>query len=104
MVKTTRVIPILKKKTLNTSDISNYEPVSLLSFLEYAVYKSTVSLFQYKVQDPIWSGFKEPHPTETALVAINEKLYVARPAKLSSVLIFLTLSAAFDRDNHKTLP
>ncbi|KAK3525745.1 hypothetical protein QTP70_007393 [Hemibagrus guttatus] len=38
-----------------------------------------------------------------ALLAVTEKLHAARSAKLSSVLILLDLSAAFDTVNHKTL-
>ncbi|KAK3545605.1 hypothetical protein QTP70_008208 [Hemibagrus guttatus] len=54
-------------------------------------------------QDPNLSGFKAVHSTETSLLAITEKLYAARSAKLSSVLILLYLSAAFDTVNHKIL-
>ncbi|MCJ8746228.1 hypothetical protein PDJAM_G00139370 [Pangasius djambal] len=73
--KRARVIPILKKPTLDLSDNSNYRP----------------------------SGFKPAHSTEAALLAVTEKLHAARSAKLSSVLILLDLSAAFDTVNHKTL-
>ncbi|KAK3569886.1 hypothetical protein QTP86_006751 [Hemibagrus guttatus] len=81
--KKARVIPILKKPALDPSDISNYRPNNLL--------------------DPNQSGFKAAHSTETALLAVTEKLHAARSAKLSSVLILLDLSAAFDTVNHKTL-
>ncbi|KAK3534952.1 hypothetical protein QTP70_002044 [Hemibagrus guttatus] len=81
--KKARVIPILKKSALDPSDISNYRPNNLL--------------------DPNQSGFKAAHSTETALLAVTEKLHAARSAKLSSVLILLDLSAAFDTVNHKTL-
>ncbi|KAK3528352.1 hypothetical protein QTP86_034147 [Hemibagrus guttatus] len=77
--KKSRVIPILKKPALDPSDISNYRPNNL--------------------HDPIQSGFKAAHSTETALLAVTEKLHAAR----SSVLILLDLSAAFDTVNHKTL-
>ncbi|KAK3572629.1 hypothetical protein QTP86_001136 [Hemibagrus guttatus] len=73
--KKARVIPILKKPALDPSDISNYRPNNL--------------------HDPNQSGFKAAHSTE--------KLHAARSAKLSSVLILLDLSAAFDTVNHKTL-
>ncbi|KAK3541752.1 hypothetical protein QTP86_002394 [Hemibagrus guttatus] len=81
--KKARVIPILKKPALDPSDISNYRPNNL--------------------HDPNQSGFKAAHSTETALFAVTEKLHAARSAKLSSVLILLDLSAAFDTVNHKTL-
>ncbi|KAK3564212.1 hypothetical protein QTP86_011191 [Hemibagrus guttatus] len=81
--KKARVIPILKKPALDPSDISNYRPNNL--------------------HDPNQSGFKAAHSTETALLAVTEKLHAARSAKLSSVLILLNLSAAFDTANHKTL-
>ncbi|KAI5622218.1 hypothetical protein C0J50_18226 [Silurus asotus] len=58
---------------------------------------------QNNLHDPNQSGFKAAHSTETALLAVSEKLHAARSAKLSSVLIFLDLSAAFDTVNHKTL-
>ncbi|KAK3569695.1 hypothetical protein QTP86_002606 [Hemibagrus guttatus] len=81
--KKARVIPILKKPALDPSDISNYRPNNL--------------------HDPKQSGFKAAHSTETALLAVTEKLHAARSAKLSSVLILLDLSAAFDTVDHKTL-
>ncbi|KAK3558502.1 hypothetical protein QTP86_018153, partial [Hemibagrus guttatus] len=81
--KKARVIPILKKPALDPSDISNYRPNNL--------------------HDPNQSGLKAAHSTETALLAVTEKLHAARSAKLSSVLILLDLSAAFDTVNHKTL-
>ncbi|KAK3521345.1 hypothetical protein QTP70_003452 [Hemibagrus guttatus] len=81
--KKARVVPILKTPALDPSDISNYRPNNL--------------------HDPNQSGFKAAHSTEIALLAVTEKLHAARSAKLSSVLILLDLSAAFDTVNHKTL-
>ncbi|KAL7838182.1 hypothetical protein AOLI_G00265860, partial [Acnodon oligacanthus] len=49
------------------------------------------------------SVFKPAHSTETALIAVTEKLQSARSVKLSSVLILLDLSAACDTVNHTIL-
>ncbi|KAK3566600.1 hypothetical protein QTP86_001087 [Hemibagrus guttatus] len=105
--KKARVIPILKKPALDPSDISNYRPVSLLSFLSKILERVVCNqlsdyLMQNNLHDPNQSGFKAAHSTETALLAVTEKLHAARSAKLSSVLILLNLSAAFDTVNHKT--
>ncbi|KAK3539831.1 hypothetical protein QTP70_013352 [Hemibagrus guttatus] len=81
--KKARVIPILKKPALDPSDISNYRLNNL--------------------HDPNQSGFKAAHFTETALLAVTEKLHAAKSAKLSLVLNLLDLSAAFDTVNPKTL-
>ncbi|KAK3506182.1 hypothetical protein QTP70_003066 [Hemibagrus guttatus] len=106
--KKARVIPILKKPALDPSDISNYRPVSLLSFpskiLKHVVCNQLSDyLMQNNLHDPNQSGFKAAHSKKTALLAVTEKLHAARSAKLSSVLILLDLSAAFDTVNHKTL-
>ncbi|KAK3532253.1 hypothetical protein QTP86_012531 [Hemibagrus guttatus] len=106
--KKARVIPILKKPALDPSDISNYRPVSLLSFLSKILERIVCNqlsdyLMQNNLHDPNQSGFKAAHSIETALLAATEKLHAARSAKLSSVLILLDLSAAFDTVNHKTL-
>ncbi|KAK3537604.1 hypothetical protein QTP70_016999 [Hemibagrus guttatus] len=106
--KKARVIPILKKPALDPSDISNYSPVSLLSFLSKILERVVCNqlsdyLMQNNLHDPNQSGFKAAHSTETALLAVTERLHAARSAKLSSVLILLDLSAEFDTVNHKTL-
>ncbi|KAK3556766.1 hypothetical protein QTP70_016688, partial [Hemibagrus guttatus] len=41
-------------------------------------------LMQNNLHDPNQSGFKAAHSTETALLAVTEKLHAARSAKLSS--------------------
>ncbi|XP_076858335.1 uncharacterized protein LOC143512193 isoform X2 [Brachyhypopomus gauderio] len=106
--KAARVVPILKKPNLDATNISNYRPVSLLSFLskilERAVHNQLSSfLSQNQLQDPNQSGFKPAHSTETALIAVTEKLHAARATGLSSVLILLDLSVAFDTVNHEIL-
>ena len=72
--------------------------------LERAVAKQvTIFLNQNGQLDPKQSGFRSGHSTETALLSVTEALRTARTEGLSSVLILLDLSAAFDTVNHKIL-
>ena len=106
--KRARVAPLLKKPTLDPSDVNNYRPVSLLSFLSKTLERAVLGqLYRYLSQndllDPNQSGFKTSHSTETALLCITEALRTAKANSLSSALILLDLSAAFDTVNHQIL-
>ncbi|XP_064162051.1 uncharacterized protein LOC135238224 isoform X1 [Anguilla rostrata] len=102
------ISPLLKKTTLDPSIIGNYRPVSLLPFLSKTIERAasnqlSVFLSQNELLDPHQSGFRPGHSTETALLSVNEALHAARAASLSSVLLLLDLSAAFDTVDHPTL-
>ena len=95
------ITPRLKKPTLDPSTIQNYRPVSIEKPLN--VLPLTNSLPQNNLLDLHQSCFRLGHSTETALLAVKESLQTAQAASLSSVLILLYLSAAFDIINHSSL-
>ncbi|KAM9554196.1 uncharacterized protein ACWYII_035587 [Salvelinus alpinus] len=104
--KRARVAPLLKKPTLDPSDVNNYRPVSLLSFLSKTLERAVLGqlscyLSQNDLLDPNQSGFKTSHSTETALLCVTEALRTAKANSLSSALILLDLSAAFDTHTGK---
>ena len=97
MNQTATARPLLNKPNLDSADIRNYRPVSLLSILsqtlECAAYNHLSSyLSQNSFLDPNQSDFRTTHSTEMALLTVTESLQSARaPSSHSSVLIVLDL-------------
>jgi len=106
--KTAVVRPLLKKPTLDPSDLTSYRPISNLSFvsktLERLVSRRlTNHVDKHNLLPPTQSAYRMHHSTETALLRIHNDLVSAIDQGDVGALVLLDLSAAFDTVDHSVL-
>ena len=107
-MKLAHVIPLLKKNGLDPYVLSNYRPVSLLSFLskllERVVAKQLVNhLESQSLFASVQSAYRPGHSTETALLKVVNDLLSSADNGDAVILALLDQSAAFDTVDHPIL-
>ena len=106
--KTAVVRPLLKKPTLDPSDLASYRPISNLSFISKTLerlvsQRLTNHIDKHNLLPPTQSAYRKNHSTETALLRIHNDLVAAIDKGDIGALILLDLSAAFDTVDHSVL-
>ena len=102
------VKPLLKKPSLDT-ELKNYRPVSNLTFIskliEEVVSRQVNShLVKSELLEPLQSAYKAKSSTETALVAVFNRILTELDTRESAVLLaLLDMSAALDTVDHEIL-
>jgi len=103
--KTATVISI--HKTGSQTVVQNYRPIALLSFskvFEKLLHKHVYSYLEYHtLLIPNNSGFRKQHSTLTSLLGTYHSLYQAYDSNLSSRIVSLGISKAFDRVDYTCL-
>ena len=107
-MKLAHVIPLLKKNGLDPYVLSNYRPVSLLSFLskllERVVVKQLVNhLESQSLFAAVQSAYRPGYSTETALLRVANDLLSSADNGDAVILALLDQSAAFDTVDHPIL-
>ena len=102
------MVPLLKKSNLDKSEINNYRPVSILSFISKIIERVVArQFFNYLNHNDLihvyQSGHRQFHSTETALLQILSVLFAAVDAQNASLLAFLDMGAALDCVDHDIL-
>ena len=106
--KLSSVIPLLKKYNLDKEDLSNYRPISHLSFLSKLTervvkQRLTHHLSSNGLLNSFQSAYTKHHSTETTLLSVHDHIIKAMSQQKITALCLLDLSAAFDTIDHSIL-
>lgn len=106
--KACSVHPLLKKSDLDKELLSNYRPISHLSFLSKLterIVKSRLTnhLSSNSLFNSYQSAYSKYHSTETALLSVHDHIIKAIGCQKITALCLLDLSAAFDTIDHQIL-
>ena len=98
------VIPLLKCKTKDPSDINNYRPIAIATSISKVLEQVILARLQaFLFTADSQFGFKEGHGTDMAIFALKQTIEYYRCRDSPVFLCFLDAKKAFDRVNHWTL-
>jgi retron-type reverse transcriptase len=105
-IKLAKVLPIYKQGP--KSSISNYRPISILTYFsklfEKVMYDRLLSYVKHKnILHPYQHGFQPGHSTSMSPIDVQDKISQAMDNNEYSIGIFLDLAKAFDTVNHTIL-
>ena len=106
--QTARVLPLLKKASLDPEELRNYRPVANLPSLFKIIERAAVEQVQEyldvnNLHAKMQSAYRPCHSNETALLRIYYDLLPAIDQHQEIVLILLDMTAAFDTIDHQIL-
>lgn len=108
VLKHARVLPLLKKPTLDPDATSSYRPISNLSYISKVVERVVARRFNTHVSSSHLlpdqqSAYRSFHSTESAVLSVHNDLVRSIDNGQVSLLVLLDLSAAFDTVDHSIL-
>ena len=104
-MKQGRVTPLLKKPGLDQSDMASYRPITNLSTMSKILEKQAMRRLRPHVMSTgsfseFLSAYRAGDSTETALLKVVNDVVTSTCDRLSTVLLSLDISAAFDTIDH----
>ena len=100
MIETT-IVPIVKNKSCNLSDSSNYRPIALATIIS-KLFESVLLLkcAEYLSTSDNQFGFKSCHSTDLCIYTLKEFIDYYKTRGTTVYVTFLDASKAFDRIDH----
>ena len=102
------ILPIIKKVTLDSSELQNYRPVSNIAYISKLIEKVvtkqiTDHMSLYNLGEQFQSAYTANTSTETALLKVKRDMLCAVDRQVVVFLVLLDLSAAFDTVDHSVM-
>ncbi|KAK2175289.1 hypothetical protein NP493_736g01024 [Ridgeia piscesae] len=102
------VVPILKKGGSDANALTNYRPISNITFVAKTTERFVAQQVQHFMEENgiygiYQSAYRAHHSAETALVRIHNDIAHSIDNRQSVLLVLLDLSAAFDTIDHTIL-
>ena len=102
------VVPALKKGGSDASVLTNYRPISNITFVAKITERFVAQQLQHFMEENriygiYQSAYRAHHSAQTSLVRIHNDIAQSIDSRRSVRLVLLDLSAAFDTINHNTL-
>ena len=106
--KSALVTPLLKKPDLDTSNLSNFRPISNLNNISKILERLFLTRIKKHITSspnfsPYQSAYREGYSTETALVSTLDNIFSSVDNGKACLSVCLDLSAAFDTVDHQLL-
>jgi hypothetical protein len=102
------VTPLIKKRGAAQNEMSNYRPVSNLSFLSKVIERVVLTRLLQHIEtnclaDPQQSAYRKHHSCESTLLCIQDHILRSFDIGEVTALVLLDMSAAFDTVDHTIL-
>ena len=106
--KSSSVIPLIKKPSLDREMLNNYRPISNLScvskLIEKVIYICILGhILDKNIVDSFQSAYRAGHSCETDLMRVYNDIVTTVSKGNGSFLVLLDLSATFDTIDHDNL-
>jgi len=102
------VTPVIKKAGSDITQLSNYRPISNLSFISKFIERTIASQLTFYLEansllPKAQSAYRRRHSTETALLRIRNDALIAADKGMVTIVVLLDYSAAFDTVDHQVM-